>query len=187
MTKFTLSTLKKQLSQKTHKELIQEISALCQKFPQVKDYYAAQTSDAKDVIKKYKKIIKKEFMQEGERGFPKGRLSAGKKVISDLRKLTDDPELIAEIMLTYVESVSWFNTEYHLDQEKYYVSPEDVFEKVLALIEKNNLLSKFKRQARNIVKNATDSWDTETPWKKDTKRCMVNLNKHLPTQEINGV
>ncbi len=158
MIKFTLSALKKQLSQKTKKELIQEISTLCQKFPQVQDYYTVQTNDAKNVIKKYKKMIKDEFMQDGEDGFPKARLSVGKKVISDVKKLTDDPELIAEIMLTYVEIVSWFNTEYHLDDEEYYVSPENVFEDVLALIEKNNLLSKFKRQARKIVKNATDSW-----------------------------
>ncbi len=61
-------------------------------------------------------------------------------------------------MFTYVESLSWFSSEFCPDREEYYTSPEDIFEDVLGLLKKNNLLGKFERRAYKIVKNATDGW-----------------------------
>ena len=70
-----LLNLEKRLSKKTKAELIKEISNFCRKFPQVKEYYQTQTGEAKDVLKKYKTIIKKEFIEGKTRGLPKGRIS----------------------------------------------------------------------------------------------------------------
>jgi len=61
MDKFTLANLKETLSQKTKDELIQEISTLYENFSQVKDYYKAQGSDTKKVVKRYKDIIEKDY------------------------------------------------------------------------------------------------------------------------------
>ena len=158
MSKFTITNLKKELSKKTKKELIQEISKLCQTFPQVKEYYKAQGSDIQEVLKKYKDIIEKEFIEGKTRGMPKARFSVARKALNDFKKFTNEPEFIADIMLTYVESVSWFNTEYGPDVEDFYTRPEDLFETVLALIKKHNLLEKFRIRAYNIVINATDGW-----------------------------
>ena len=155
---FSISDLKKALSQKTKDELINEIRTMYQKFPQVKEYYQAQWSDPKDVLNQHKTIIEKEFIEGKTRGLPKGRLSVGKKAISEFRKLTKDPELISDLMLTFVESVSWFSTEYGPDRETFYTSPENMFEKALELMEKNGLLGKYKSRAKKIVMNATDGY-----------------------------
>jgi hypothetical protein len=104
MGKFTITNLKKQLAQKTKTELVKEIVILSQTFPQVKEYYKAQGSDIQDLVKKYKEIIEKEFIDGKTRGFPKLRFAVAQKAINDFKKLTREPELIADIMLTYVES-----------------------------------------------------------------------------------
>mgnify|MGYP001828143091 CR=1 FL=1 len=155
---FSISDLKKALSQKTKDELINEIRTMYQKFPQVKEYYQAHWSDPKDVLNKHKIIIEKEFIEGKTRGLPKARLSVGKKAISDFRKLTEDPELISDLMLTFVESVSWFSTEFGPDRETFYTSPENMFEKVLKLMEKSGLLGKYQSRAKKIVMNATDGY-----------------------------
>ena len=154
----SISDLKRALSRKTKGELVNEITTLCQKFPQVKDYYQAPRSDPKDVLNKHKTIIEKEFIEGKTRGLPKARLSVGKKAISDFRKLSKDPELITDLMLTFVESVTWFSAEFGPDRETFYTSPEDMFEKALKLAEKNGLLGKYKSRAKKIVIDATDGY-----------------------------
>ncbi len=61
-------------------------------------------------------------------------------------------------MLTFVESVSWFSTEYGPDRETFYTSPENMFEKALKLAKKNGLLDRYKSRAKKIVMNATDGY-----------------------------
>ncbi len=156
MKKFTITTLKKQLSQKTKEELIKEITTLCQTFPQVKEYYQAQGSDINELLDKYKAIIEKEFIEGRTRSFPKLRFSIARKAITDFKKLTTDVELIADISFTYVESISWFNNMYNPDVEDFYVRPENMFEDTLKLIKQHGLQDKFKNRAYEIVENVTD-------------------------------
>ena len=61
-------------------------------------------------------------------------------------------------MLTFVASVSSFNSEFEPDVEEFYTIPEDMFEEVLQLLKENNLLSKYQTKAYKIVDNATDGW-----------------------------
>ena len=56
-------------------------------------------------MNKYKSIIEKEFIEGKTRGLPKMRFSVARKAVNDFKKLTNKPELIADIMLTYVESI----------------------------------------------------------------------------------
>lgn len=158
MNKCTITKLKQELSQKSKEELITEIAHLYKTFPQVKEYYQAQGANIQELLNKYKNIIQKEFMTGNTRGFPKARFSVARKAINDFKKLTDEPELMADIMLTYVESVSSFNTEYSPDVEDFYTRPEDMFEKVLSIIKKYKLKDKFYLRAYNIVQNATEGW-----------------------------
>jgi DNA-binding transcriptional MocR family regulator len=158
MDKFNITNLKKQLSEKTKEELIKEIATLCQTFPQVKEYYQAQGSNIQEVAKKYKDIIEKEFIEGKTRNAPKARFSVARKALNDFKKLTNEPELIADIMMTYVESISWFNTEYNPDAEEFYTRSEDMFETVLAFIKKHQLNEKFSLRAYRIVESATEGW-----------------------------
>lgn len=61
------------------------------------------------MAQKCKKLIIEEFEGKGQAS-PKASLSAAKKAVTDFKKLTTNPELIAHVMLTYVESASSFNS-----------------------------------------------------------------------------
>lgn len=158
MAKLTVTQLKKQLAQKTKEELIKEIGQLYQKFPQVKEFYQAKAGNVDDVLASYKKIIEKEFIEGKTRGMPKTRFSVARKALNDFKKITKEPLPVADLMLTYVESVSWFNTEFTPDVEEFYTRPEDMFEEALALLKQHNLLAHFRQRTRNIVQNATQAW-----------------------------
>lgn len=154
----TLNDLKKQLAHKSKEQLITEIATLYKTFPQVKEYYQAQQADIVEIAQKYKDIIIKEFISSNHRMPPKARFSVARKALNDFKKLTNEPALIADMMLTYVESASHFCTEYGPDVENYYASPENLFAQTLAFIQKHNLLDDFQDRAYNIVRKATDGW-----------------------------
>jgi hypothetical protein len=158
MKKLTLTALKKQLSRKTKDELIDDIATLYQTFPRVKDYYQAQGADIDDLVRKYKDIIEREFIEGKTRGLPKARLSVARKAINDFKKLTDRPEVIVDVMLTYVESISWFISEYRPDAEEFYERPVEMFETVLGLLKTHELLEEFEPRVHTIVQNADDGW-----------------------------
>ncbi|MFO1372991.1 MAG: DUF6155 family protein [Agitococcus sp.] len=154
----SLTTLKKTLAEKSQTELIKEIAELYTKFPNVKEYYSSKLGNPLEVLNKYQDIIKKEFVYGTTKGFPKARLSVAKKAIQDFKKLSNDPKLIADIHLTFVESVSNFNTEFSPNVESFYESPENVFGDILATLKKQNLLLDYQQRAYLIVKNATQGW-----------------------------
>ena len=158
MPKITVVSLKKSLSFKSNKELIQEIANLYKKFSVVKDYYQAKEGNPEEVIEKYKNIIKKEFSYGYSRGMPKARLGVARKAVQDFKKLSNNPEFLVDIMLTFVEEISNFNTEFGADRESYYVSPEGMYHDALLMLKKSHLLSKFEIRTKLIVKNATDGW-----------------------------
>jgi len=155
--KLTLTTLKKHLSEKSKEQLIGDIAELYKKFTPVKEFYQAQHADITDVAKKYKDIIIKEFGGTG-RQFPKARFSVARSAVNDFKKLSNDPVLIADIMLTYVESTSEFCSEYGPDAERYYTSPENMFADTLQFLETHKLLEQFQDRAYLIVSNATEGW-----------------------------
>ena len=156
--KFTMAHLKKELCKKTKEQIMQEISVLCQLFPQVREYYQSQADDTDEIVKKYKSIIEKEFIEGKSRGLPKARLSVARKSVNDFRKLIHEPNLIAEIMFAYVESVSSFCSEFSPNTEEYYTSAENMFEKVLSLVKKNGIEESYEHRAYKIVENATHGY-----------------------------
>jgi len=58
MNKLTLTDLGNHLALKSGEELIQEIAALCQKFPQVRDYYQVQGSAEDELVRKCENLIR---------------------------------------------------------------------------------------------------------------------------------
>ena len=142
---------------KTKAELIEEIALLCKTFPQVKEYYQAQGANIQDIAKKYKDLIQKEFIGSKTRP-PQARASVARKALNDFKKLTNEPDLIADVMMTYVESLVAFNTEYAPDVEDYYVRAENMFETVLALIQKHQMTEQFQLRAYDVMKYATEGW-----------------------------
>ena len=158
MSKFSVTELKKRLSSKTKAELIKDISKICQMFPQAREYYMSQHGDVQELLKKYKNIIEKEFIDGRTRGHPKVRFSVARKALTDFKKLSKDPALIIDLMLTYTASISWFSSAYGPDEEKFYTNPENMFEEALKLIRQHHLEDQFRDQAVAIVTNACDGW-----------------------------
>jgi hypothetical protein len=158
MTKLTVTTLKQSLSTKSNKELVQEIADLYKKFSIVKEYYQAREGSPEDIVEKYKDIIKKEFTYGHTRGMPKARLSVARKAVQDFKKLSEKPDVLIDLMLTFVEEVSDFNTEFGPDSEPYYTSPEGMYDDVLSLMDKSDLLATFQVRAKLIAQHATDAW-----------------------------
>jgi len=158
MAKFSLTELKKQLSSKAKDELIKDIVNLCKKFPQTKEYYMSQHGDARELLTKYKDIIEKEFIEGRTRGLPQGRLSIARKALTDFKKLSKEPALVIDLMMTYVASISWFSSAYGPDEERYYTNPENMFEMALKLIKQHHLEDQFRDQAVAIIKNACEGW-----------------------------
>jgi hypothetical protein len=154
----TQSELKKLLANKTQQELIKEITHLFKTFTPVKEYYQAQTGNIHQIAEKYKDIIKKEFVYGHTRGFPKARLGTARKAVQDAKKIINQPEIIADIMLTFVESVSHYTNEFSSDSEANFTSPEGMFYDALKLLDDHNLLEAFHDRCSNIVHIATQSW-----------------------------
>jgi len=158
MSKFSITSLRKSLKEKSKEELVNEIILLSKKIPAVKEYYKAQSGDLQEVLKKYKTIIQKEFVEGMTRGMPKVRFAVARKALNDFKKLTDNQELIADLMLTYSESISYFSSDFGPNEEKFYTLPEELFEKVLSMAKKSGFLKKFEDRAYELVENACDGW-----------------------------
>jgi len=118
-----------------------------------------QTDDQKEVLEKYKAIIEKEFVEGKMRGMPKLRFSVARKALNDFKKLTDNQYLIADLMFTYAESVSWFSSEYGPREEKFYNLPEEMFEEILKMAKKEGFLKKLEDRAYEMVENACDGYE----------------------------
>lgn len=155
MKKIHLKDLKQYLNQKSKEELINEISDLFGEFENVKDYYATKINpdNAKQVLQKYKDIIKKEFFPS--RGFGKARLSVARNAISDFKKVTNSKKELADIMIFYVEiGVEYTNTYGDID-ESFYNSMENMYEKALKYIFDQGLQEQFIDRCEKIVKDTS--------------------------------
>jgi len=159
MAKLTLTLLKKQFKEKTHEELIQELATLYKTFSQVKEYYQVQEQSSEELLKKYKHIIEKEFVDGVGRGSPKARFSVAKKAITDFKKVCSEIELIINLKLTFIENVSDFNRDFCPDVARFYDSPETMFHEVLVEIKTAQLLAKFKARIKRIAKEAPEGYD----------------------------
>lgn len=158
MKNITISQLKKAVSEKSEKELVEEIVNLFKTFPQVKEYYtlAYSTEGEEQVLEKYKTIITNEFFPN--RGYGKARLSVAKKAISDFKKISGKPHFITDIMLHYIEQGVNFTDQYGDIDAPFYNSMEKMFEEALKLAKKNNLLPFFQKIGEEIVNGACEGW-----------------------------
>jgi len=136
MKNIPIKQLKNYLSDKSEKELNEEIITLFKTFPQVKDYFTALLDNGNNgiIAEKYKDIITKEFFPK--RGFGRAKLSVAKKAISDFKKLPHSPASLVDIMLHYVEEGSSYTNTYGDIDEPFYTSMEIMYDNALKLVAK---------------------------------------------------
>lgn len=153
MSEVKATDLKKFLTNLSEAELRGEIVELFKLFPGVKEYYKVKLDPAgeKDIVEKYKKIIKDEFFPD--RGFGKLRYSIMKKALDDFRKISRSPENIAELMISHTEYGVEFTNEYGDIDERFYNNIEGMYEKALQFIFKEHLDKQYSDRLRRIMED----------------------------------
>ena len=116
------------------------------------------SQNPQEVLKKYKDIIEKEFIEGLTRGMPKLRFSVARKAVNDFKKINKDPRYLAEILLCYAGAVSNFSSEFGPNEEKFYTVPEELFEEALRMAQRYGFEEKLKAEAYEILENACDGW-----------------------------
>ncbi len=144
-----LTEIKKELKKLSKDKLIDIFADLYKKNKAVKEYLDFYANpNEKELFEKYRDKVYEAFYPK--RGFNL-KLKDGKQAISDFKKLKPSPDLIAELMLFYVETGVEFTNQYGDIEEAFYSSLESTYFAALTLMRKENLLDKFAVQARLIV------------------------------------
>lgn len=156
MSKITVLRLKQYLKKFSEDDLSKEIIELFQKFDQVKEFYQSKlvSGGGFELHKKYKKIIKDEFFPS--RGLSKMRLSVAKKAIADFKKLNNNPNLIIDLMIYYVEIGVDFTGEYGDIDEPFYYSMESMYDAAAKFAIENKIANHYISRFKEIVDDTRD-------------------------------
>jgi hypothetical protein len=144
--------LKKELLKLTKEQLVEQILDLYDKNKAVKEFYDFYLNphNEKELVEKYKKLIRKEFnVEKPERSTEK--FSVAKKAISEFKGLQPSPEALADVMLYLPESACELTYCYGDYSEQFYDSTWNNYKAALAFMAKNGLLDKFKLRAEQCV------------------------------------
>jgi hypothetical protein len=147
--------IKKHLQSLSKEQIIEKVLELYDSYKPVKEYFTFYLNpDEKGMFEKYKALIVNEFYPKTKSFNPKTRFSVAKKAIADFSKLKPSPELIGDLMVTFVENACQFTFDYGDMWEQYYDSTVTNFNQTLKFLHKNNLLGNFKLRMEKCVKYA---------------------------------
>ena len=107
-----------------------------------------QPENEEQIHIKYKKIVENEFFPE--RGESKVRYSVLRKALTDFKKISKNVELVADLMLFYVENGVNFTNEYGDIDEQFYIKIENMYNDALDFIFKNDLNKIFELRCLQI-------------------------------------
>jgi hypothetical protein len=144
-----LADIKKELKKLENDKLIDLLTDLYKKNKSVKEYLDFFASpNEKELFLKYKEKVFEAFYPRRGDIF---KLSEGKKAISDFKKLETSKELLADLMLFYVETGVKLTNEYGDIDEPFYNSIASVYSNALTLMGKEKFLDKFADRAIKVV------------------------------------
>ena len=149
-----LSDIKKELKKLDKYKIIDLIADLYKKNKSVKDYFDFYVNpNEKDLFAKSKdKVYEAFFPKRGDRL----RLSEGKKAIADFRKLGISKDLLADLMLFYVETGVECTNEYGDIDEPFYNSIASVYSQALTVMKKEKILDNFSDRAKKVVDDTSN-------------------------------
>lgn len=113
------------------------------------DFYAEPDEVSK--LEEYKHIIQEEFYPSKRRSEPKTRFSVCRKAISDFKKLHPSSDMLAELMVFYIETTCRFTYEYGDMCEQYYDSVEGNFKRTLDFLVIHGLWDKYDRRIKQCL------------------------------------
>ena len=144
-----IGSVKKELARLDKEGLIKLLAELYSKDKATReflDFYVNPDEEA--MHKKCRDKISLAFFPK--RGY-QVRLTVGKKAIADFKKCSSNVELLADLMLFYVEQGVDYTNEYGDIDMPFYNSVASVYDHALQLIKKEHLLTKFAERAELIV------------------------------------
>jgi hypothetical protein len=144
-----LTDVKKELRKLDKEKLIDLLVDLYKKNKTVKEFFDFYVNpNEREIFEKYRDKIFEAFYPK--RGY-NYKLKDGKQVISDFKKLGTSTDLLADLMLFYVETGVKFTNDYGDINEPFYKSLATTFVDSLTLMNKENLLDKFEERVEKIV------------------------------------
>ena len=144
-----LTDIKKELKKLDKDKLIDLVADLYKKNKSVKEFFDFYVNpDERELFNKYKDKVFEAFYPR--RGF-NYKLKDGKQAISDFKKLGNSADLLADLMLFYVETGVKFTNDYGDINEPFYKSLATTFVDSLTLMNKENLLDKFEDRVEKVV------------------------------------
>lgn len=147
-------SIRNELAKLDKKALVEILCDLYKKHKPVQEYLEFYTkSDEGGLSEKYRARVYEAFYPKRGFGY---NLKQGKQSISDLKKLGPSAELLADIMLFYVETGVEFTNDYGDMNETFYNSMESTFASTLKLIYNERLTDLFKPRALKILKDTQD-------------------------------
>jgi Family of unknown function (DUF6155) len=144
-----LIDVKKELQKLDKREIIDLVSELYKKNKSPKeflDFWANPNEN--ELFAKYRDKVFSAFYHE--RGFDRS-LKVAKQAISDFKKFSPSADLVADLMLFYVETGVIYTNDFGDIDEPFYSSMETTYESALKFMKKENLLVKFAARAKKIV------------------------------------
>jgi Family of unknown function (DUF6155) len=149
--------LKKELSKFTKAQLVSHILDLYGNNKSIKEFYDfhLHPQDEQELVKKYKKLIRKEFNVENPMKSTE-KFSVAKRAISDFKNLQPSLESLADVMLYLPESACELTALYGDFSEQFYHSAYNNFKAALEFLSKHGLLDKFKPRTAQCVKWASN-------------------------------
>lgn len=141
--------IKNELRKFDKAKIIELIADLYKKNKSVKEYFDFFVNpNENELSKKYRDKIFHSFYPKREFIL---KLKDAKQAIADFKKLEPSTELLADLMLFYVECGVKFTNDFGDTDEKFYVSVEKIYFQALTLMHKGDFLEKFQIRSLKIV------------------------------------
>jgi hypothetical protein len=148
-----LTEIKKELKKLDKDKLIDLVADLYKKNKSVKEFFDFYVNpDERELFNKYRDKIFEAFYPK--RGYNL-KLKDGKQAISDFKKLGPSSDLLADLMLFYVETGVNFTNDFGDIDEGFYSSIETTYVAALKIMKKENLLDKFADRAGKVVSDTS--------------------------------
>lgn len=148
-----LTDIKKELKKLDKDKLIDLVADLYKKNKSVQEFLDFYVNpNERELFEKYRDKVFVAFYPK--RGY-KLKLKDGKKAISDFKKLGPSTDLLADLMLFYVETGVQFTNDFGDIDEGFYSSMATTYVAALTLMRKENLLDKYADRASKVVSDTS--------------------------------
>ena len=148
-----LTDIKIELKKLDKNKLIDLIADLYKKNKSVKEFFDFYVNPKeRELFDKYRDKVFEAFYPKRGYNF---KLKDGKQAISNFKKLGPSCDLIADLLLFYVETGVKFTNDFGDIDESFYSSMETTYVAALTLVKKENLLDKFADRAGKVVSDTS--------------------------------